>query len=365
MRLTAAGFLLVSLLISCASSAAPKTADASAFPKLQGSAATVDKYGNVTTDIAEADLISAGYELGDVLRVTAGNAAENAPLVSTYSDVNRGEVLVRVSDGFVAVAISYGNFGEKAGIQAGSPISLEMAEKGGYTTEYALRHLEKSENRSDYESDAVFANFREVRLGKIAPHTLYRSCHPALGDARAPYAASLAEQAGIRTIINLADSQEEVFQKAATSSWYKSMLDSESVVYLNMGVDFESPDFAPKLREGLKFMISHDGPYLVHCNEGKDRAGIVSALLEALMGASVREIADDYMVTYYNYFGVEKGEPRYDLISQIIIDIFKEMNDGKAVRDSNIQKVAENYLTKTVGLSSQEVAALKAKLSGK
>ena len=62
-----------------------------------------------------------------------------------------------------------------------------------------------------------------------------------------------------------------------------------------------SEDFANKLREGLLFMIKRT-PYLIHCVEGKDRAGITVALLEAIMDASVEEIYKDYVKSYENYF---------------------------------------------------------------
>ena len=71
-----------------------------------------------------------------------------------------------------------------------------------------------------------------------------------------------------------------------------------------MGVDFFAPDFTEKLAAGLRFMISNEPPYLVHCNEGKDRAGMTIALLEALSGATMDEIIADYMESYENYYGV-------------------------------------------------------------
>jgi len=53
----------------------------------------------------------------------------------------------------------------------------------------------------------------------------------------------------------------------------------------------------------FRFIIANDGPYLIHCTEGKDRAGFVSAVLEALMGADLQEIVADYMKSYENYYG--------------------------------------------------------------
>jgi hypothetical protein len=345
---------------NCSTTMARKAA---ALPELSGIVTAVDKYGNVTTDITTALLTETGFALGDVARVRAGNVDDTAPLVDTYSDVNRGEMLVRLQvEGFVELSISYGNLSERGGITTGTSVSIALVEKGGYLAEYEIRHLEKSQERSDYASDAVFANFRMIQGGNIASGMFYRSAHPTLGDARAPYAAALAEEAGIRAVINLADSPEELAQHAPSSPWYESLYTSGNIVTLGMGVDFESPDFPGKLKAGLQFLIAHDGPVLIHCNEGKDRAGIVSALLEAIAGAKLDEITADYMASYENYFGVKKNEPRYTVISRIIVDIFKGMNGGQDVTDANIQKVAETYLTGKAGLTADEITALKNKL---
>ena len=58
-------------------------------------------------------------------------------------------------------------------------------------------------------------------------------------------------------------------------------------------------------------MCIRDSPYLIHCNEGKDRAGFVAALLEALGGAEAEEIVEDYMLSYENYYHVEHHSDRW------------------------------------------------------
>ena len=365
----AAGFLAV----GCASSARSQAADVStaidsAYAAVTGTTQVVDRYGNVLTDIPASALAEAGYERGDFVRVRAGSFDGALPFVDAYTDVSRGSPLVRISSEKIQIAISYGNFAEKYAVPADAPVAvtIAMAKKDGYKAAMEIMRLSKSEKREDYASDAVFANFREVSLGAIPPSFLYRSCHPALGDARAPYAASLAGQAGnINTIINLADTVPEAEILAENVRWYEEKIQEGSVVGLAMGVDFASPDFKAKLKEGLQFMLAHDGPYLVHCNEGKDRAGYVAALFEALMGASVDQSVADYMVSYENYFGFTKDEPRYKIVSQVMVDILTEMNGGKPVTDRNIQKAAENCLVTQIGLTKAEVAALKVKLSAK
>ena len=152
-----------------------------------------------------------------------------------------------------------------------------MAEKGGYLDEYAIRQLERTDVREDYASDEIFANFRMVDEGNIAEGVLYRSCSPVRGDARAPYADKLMEEAGIRTVINLADNEESMNAGLSGAPYYSTLVEEGNVILLDMGVDFFSPDFTEKLAEGLRFMIAHPAPYLIHCNEGKDRAGCCTA----------------------------------------------------------------------------------------
>jgi hypothetical protein len=363
--------LLVFFLAAIGSACRPKpSVPVETAPQvISGNILTVDKYGNVHTDIAAGVLADAGFELGDTLHLETGAFNGDLPLVNTYADVQRGQPLVRISAGedgaeTVELSISYGNFSEKHAASEAAPVSLTLVKKGGYKGELEVRRLTRSENRSDYSSDAVFANFREVKMGGIPGGLLYRSCHPALGDARAPYAAGLAEQAGINTVINLADTPEELVQHAALVPWYGSLAAQGNIIPLGMGVDFSSPGFIAKLKDGLVFMANHKGPYLIHCNEGKDRAGFTAALLESLMGAGLGDITADYMESYVNYYGFVRGEERYRLVSQIIADLLTEMNSGKPVNDGNLQKAAEAYLSRA-GLSAAEINALKAKLSGR
>ena len=89
-------------------------------------------------------------------------------------------------------------------------------------------------------------------------------------------------------------------QVIANAETYKEqvfkILDPEKTVvefnsrWLN---DFTAADFKTGLATGLRYFTTHEGPYLVHCTEGKDRAGFVSALLECYMGAAYDEVVAD------------------------------------------------------------------------
>ena len=330
---------------------------------LETSVAVVDKYGNLTLEMSEFALLGAGYEVGDIVTVTVGTFSYDTPIGTAYSDVDKGNYVVRLTKGSVILAINYGNLAKTSGAVEKDPVTIALSDKGGYLQEFEMRHLVRTDVRSDYASDAIFANFRMISYGAIAEGLLYRSANPVLDDERAPYVATLAELVGIKTVINLADDKESLYANLDDAPYYKALVEEGSVIALNMGVTFTDEAFITKLHEGLAFMAEHKGPYLVHCNEGKDRAGFVSALLSAVMGATVDEIVEDYMMSYENYYGVEKGSERYDLISKIIVNLFSDINGGKPVTDKTIRKVAESYLLKEVKLTPTQLAMIRDNLS--
>jgi len=328
---------------------------------LEGSFVEADKYGNMMTSLTADDLTTAGFTLGDIITVTVNGNNYDCPIVTTYSDVNVGEYLFRVKDNATYFSINYGNCQKKTGAEAAMPLSLTMKEKGGYLVEYQIRHLEKSELRSDYASDVIFANFRDVETKNIKPHTLYRSCNPALGDARAPYADTLAMEAGVKTIINLADSKESLEKTIDPTSWYNGMYQAGRVILLDLDVDYSGADFGKSLAQGFKFMAAGEAPVLIHCNEGKDRAGFTSVILEALMGAPLSEITDDYMMSYVNYYDVTKGTAQYTSIAKTPYTMLMTIAQGMDVTDENLSTIAYNYMIRN-GVSDSEIAAIKAKL---
>ena len=326
---------------------------------VSGTIVEVSKYGNTYLDTTTAELLEA-FELGDVVEINVNGETVTAPVVTSYSDVDNGSPLVKVDGENVEVALSYVDFANTYGAGVGTEMTLTLLEEGGYLAQYQVRHLERTDVREDYESDEVFANFRALSGGNLQENMIYRSCNPGLGDARAPYADKLAEEVGIQKVVNLADSDDSLLMTIDPFSYYATLYENGDIVLLNMGVDYRTDDFKAKLKEGIEFILRDPtGPVLIHCNEGKDRAGMVSALIEALAGASMDEIVADYMRSYENYYGVEKGTEQYDAISSIITDFFTTIN-GRPFPSDQVKTVAEVYLTSQVGLSEEQVATLEA-----
>lgn len=184
----------------------------------------------------------------------------------------------------------------------------------------------KKENRSDYESDYAFANFREVCVGNIKSGKLFRSSSPLLCDERAICVAKLIENAGVKTIVNLCDDEKSAREKLNLFPYYKSLAENGNVLFLNLDMNFLSKRFLKNLQKIFEFLLlKKSTPILIHCNEGKDRTGIVCAVLESLCGATLSEIICDYMKSFENYFDVQQKSEIYNLISGEFVIILKRI----------------------------------------
>jgi hypothetical protein len=232
----------------------------------------------------------------------------------------------------------------------------------------ARREVEKfakGDSRQDYASGAVFANFREIRLGGIPPRVLYRGSHPALpGDARFPYAQQLAENARVITVLNLADTEDEIALRAENIPWYQNFVNKNNIAALALSNDFTEPGFSAGLRTVLSFMAARNPPYLIHDIDGGERTGFVAALLEALMGASAEEIAADYMTSYTNLYKIPADGDSYRIIAWLAEDVLFKICDGKVPQHSDLRREAERLILEEIGLGRNELELLKRKLSG-
>ncbi len=354
--------------------------------RIHGYVQSIAKYGNLELTIPGSELDKAGFEYGDLLKITVDGKEFTVPYGTNYSDVDQGSTILRNSDGHLTLAINMGDFAGKNGIatkktnedktyewyyaaETNIPavVTIEMGEKGGYYDEWLIHQLKRTNNREDYKdlSDAEFANFRNVATTGMGENALYRSSSPINPEiGRNTYADKAAEAAGVKTFMNLANDEATAKGYEGFDSTYYS---KQNVVYLNLGVDFTAADFKTGLATGLRYFTTHEGPYLVHCTEGKDRAGFVSALLECYMGAAYDEVVADYMVTYYNYYGVTKeAEPaKYDAILRS--NIVKTLQTAFGVEDlktADLKQEATDFF-KELGLTDAELTTLTANLSKK
>ena len=347
----------------------------------------IQKYGNLVLSMKGSELLSQGYAYGDIVTVTLNGQELEMPVGSNYSDVDQGSMICRVvikpdtNEDTIILAINMGDLAtttaiaEKEKIEADPgyvwhysveepvTVSFAMKEQGGYYDQWVMHQLVRSENREDYPdlTDEAYANFRAVTTTGIGAGKLYRSSSPVNPEINRNHQAdAAAEKAGVKTFVNLADAEE-------TMKGYEGFADSyyskQNYICLNLGVDFSSEEFRHGLAEGLRFIAKGEAPFLVHCNEGKDRAGFVSAVIEALMGASADEITADYMVTFFNYYGVQPGTEQYDIIASSNIQKSLAAAFGmESLSSGNLQESCVSYL-ESIGLTADEIAGIQAKLA--
>ena len=91
---------------------------------------------------------------------------------------------------------------------------------------------------------------------------------------------------------------------------------------MKLSQDFFGEKTTVELARAFRFIISHEPPFLIHCNEGKDRTGLVCILIEALLKANVDEIVHDYMLSYKNYYKIAENDYEYQYLRDVIPLLF-------------------------------------------
>ena len=390
LSLTALLVLALFMMVSCATKALSEPVVVEEAKTLDSSVKDIQKYGNLVLSITKSDMDSIGAEYGDVFTVDLGDQVLEAPYCTSYSDVEIGDLVLRNDGDGIILAINMGDFASSYGIatKVSNPdktyqwvfeegkkleditLSLILTDKGGYRDQYLIHQLSRTNEREDYSSDAVFANFREIVGGNLGSGALFRSSSPVNNEiGRAKYADELVSLNNVRSVMNLADNREAIEgyfkEEDFASPYYKTLYENGQVIALNMGVSFKTREFQNGLVEGLTFLSKNEGPYLVHCNEGKDRAGFTSALLSALMGLTYDEIASDYMTSYENYYHVEKGTEQYEAVKRSNIDSMLSFIAGVETKDLenvDLAAKAEEFLI-AIGMEKSDIDTLKSKLS--
>jgi|GEM_PF-410433 len=334
---------------------------------------TGKRYDSFYLPITPAEFEELGFSRGDGVDVTLSNGEVyyNIPYYTDdYCRLFEYYVTPNIYDNSIDVCCNYlPGFYIEEGIDNSTTATITLHEKGKYKYTEERMNIEYSDNPSDFPSREVFANFRELSGGKIAAGKFYRGASPVNNNRnRCEYVNELMEEKGINYVLDLADSEktfrsyDEKYDTYYTYGW--DMYQNDSVYFVDMDFSYTNPDYAVWIADGLKDMIDHDGPYYIHCNEGMDRTGFVCALLEGLAGASYKEMRNDYMITYHNYYGIDKdSDPEtYDLIEEIYFDSFMMLLHGnadhKTLQKNNYQKDIENYLL-SGGMTKKQIKKLK------
>ena len=333
-----------------------------------------DEFGGAYINIGIQEFNDLGFAFGDSMNLvfTTGDKSATFEDIGYYSGyyVPAGQELVVGYKGYenIKFCINYGeDIYASNEFNENTKVTITINKAGKYKDVEETLSISYSDDRNEYTSDEQFANFREMSAGKMRSGLLYRGASPIDNSRkRATIVDSLLEKNNIKYDIDLADKESSISgSKYTIHDYFKGLQNKNKVVFLGMAAAYKAEDFSNKMKTLFLSMIENDGPYYIHCLEGKDRTGYVCMVLEALCGATYEELIEDYFITYKNYYGIEKGTKKYDVIKELHIDemiryVFgfeKNMLLGTA----NFHSMANNYML-NVGLTQDEINTLQTKL---
>ena len=339
------------------------------------------EFGGVYLKIGIDEFNALGFHYGDSVDIVFSNGytLEDIPYYNGYY-VPAGDALLIAYPGYdyIKAAINYGDdLWQKAGLKASRGESLWLAadlnehstatvilrEAGKYYDNQLARDIHYTDFRKDYPSDEVFANFRSIVAGNIKEGRIYRSASPCDNQhSRATYVNDLIREAGINAILNLSDNEEKIekyiAQEDFSCDYFLELYEKGNVFPIALNMNYLSQEFAEKIAQGFIEISEKEGPYLIHCTEGKDRTGFVCMLVEALAGADYRSIVDDYMLTYDNYYKINETKEalKYRIIKEQNIDEMLRflVYDGSDIEIADLSFYARGYL-ENAGMSQEQI----------
>ncbi len=378
--------MATAVLVSCGDRGGETSA-----PEISGLIAEVNSYGQAVPDFTPQDMKDKGFDYADLLHVRIGDDIDldNIPFLTSFNEAGCFEPTYV---DYNALGTDYGfgllnaDFHLFIGGKVGDKVTITLAKKGGYKEKYELLKSTYPVERRPGETAWQYANFRMVSTTGMGPGVLYRSSNPlncAKNEGRYLVADSLAREVGINTEIDLADTQSAIEKYMATegyaSTYCPQLYKDGNTLACGLSANVFGDVFKGKMAEMAMFMLAHRPPYLIHCNEGKDRCGFVAMLLEAFMGANVSELRDDYMETMINFYRVSPASESYLMRQSMAIDrmiwvmchedalddlktVDWDKIDVTAIGQEALREAAWKYF-REAGLSDAECGRLRTALS--
>ena len=356
--------MFLTSILALTTSCSDDEIDTDSEPMLEGKIVSYNEFGGAMVSMTADDMTKAGFTLGDVVSITIASKEIVAPYYDGYYSPT-GDYLFVAYPSYPSICFTANNIGlpaELTGLE-GQTIVVRMKEKGGKRDVQQALSMQYTFDRNDYPSDEAYANARTVSIGKIPYGRLHRTSSPFNDEIkRASYVSAYLEKNQVRTVLNLADT-EEMIKGYVMPAYSRTLWESGNVILCPLKADPTAAEFNDKLIGALKELPSHPAPYVVHCLEGKDRTGYVCALLEGLCGATYEEIAADYLKTYDNYYEVtpEKDPGVCDALISLRLNMclmhYAGVSDESQLPGTDYAKAFSAFLL-AHGMSQQQLDAL-------
>ena len=334
-------------------------------------------FGNIFIHISPSDFNKQGFELGDSVNIEFSNGVSfsDIPYYNGYYAKTGNIALVSYpgTQYLIAAICNGGSLWDQARVDENTTARISLSEKKKYLVIQNALDLYEFQNKKVNDSRALF---RKVKTGNLKDNTLYRGLSPLDVKNVDKYEKSvddLIEEAGVKFIINLADTKEEAAEKIESgltdTSYYKKLFDEGKVANIRLDMNYKSNSFGDKVVEVLKTISKNEGPYYIHCTEGKDRSGFVCMIIDCLVAANYDEICDDYMQSYeYNYNITKDGtSDKYKIIKGETLDDMLRYISGPELSRIPLEgidfvNVAGRYCD-THGMTIEDSDAFYAKLT--
>ena len=342
---------------------------AEAFEPIHATVTEVDQFGDIAFDKGQGDVDRIGLEYGDSvdLRFSGGQELKGVPYYPDFFG-RMGDPSLVVFLGTVKVGGVDCNLNEAVGVEPGETAVITLDQKGRYKAEYEAYNINKAAYRMEGQTDEAFINAREVTAGNIRPGRLYRSASPFDPDfGRVELMALYLVEHNIGGILNLSNNQEKLASFKGLPDHTDAMIDQGLVIACRLGVDYLDPDAMRNIGKGLVRLMALERPWLIHCNLGKDRTGVICAVLEALCGASYDEIEQDYMFSYDQLHNIDMNPEslQYRLYKARIDDQLATMFSirSEALPTADLRAAATDYLARC-GMTQDQIDRLVDLLTG-
>jgi|GEM_PF-6587936 protein tyrosine/serine phosphatase len=372
---------------SCNSSRISSTSIITSVQEITTSINSVDKKGNVFLNLGISSLNNLNVAYGDEVEVSLGDLKFKMPYADTLTCVGYGNNVLINSENSLSLRACYEAFAFNSGIfyydsnfktyeyrdnkgPNDYPVTIRISEKGKYKEDYESTHIALIEN-SPSISKEVYSNFRPLSGGNLKENFLFRSSSP-IDDSinRAQTANSLLSQYNIKYVWNLSDTAKEADFTISKAQFdvtnYTSLMKNNSVLFNQLASEVLSDSFFIGLKPLFETLLTDKENIMFHCDAGRNRTGMVAALLMAIGGASYEEIAADYMLSYINLNGVEINSNIYNHIKKNTIDsIFLKMTSKSSLEELTkeaIQTEVNSRLLKA-GLTQEKLDNIKIAIS--